>query len=127
MFLRFFRIAATAALIYLFFRVGYPLPGHQLYHMLVVLGILVAAAVLTVGLQLVEFASTKAPLVLEALFAGAVLVGLGFTMPARRGPILPQLLQGRFPTESSVREGLGLIGMDPKSETSQRIIKLFPR
>ena len=61
------------------------------------------------------------------MFAAAVLVGLGFTMPARRGPILPQLLQGRFPTQSSVKEGLENLGMDPKSDASRKIIAVFPR
>lgn len=127
MFFRFFRITATSSLIYLFFRVGYPLPGHQIYHMLAILVILAAAAIVSVGLHLMEFASVKLPLIIEALFAAAVVVVLGFTMPARRGPILPQLLAGRLPTQGSVRDGLENIGMDPKSDASQTIIGVFPK
>ncbi|MFA6318720.1 MAG: hypothetical protein WC943_15030 [Elusimicrobiota bacterium] len=127
MFTRFFRITAAASLIYLFFRVGYPEPGHQIYHTLVVLTLLGATAILTVGLQIVEFSSTKLPLVLESLFVAAVLVVLGFTMPSPRGPILPQLLTGRFPTQSSVRDGLENLGMDPRSQASRKIIAVFPR
>ncbi|MBI4676201.1 MAG: hypothetical protein HY748_01320 [Elusimicrobia bacterium] len=127
MFFRFIRITAATGLIYLLLRVGYPVEGHQIFHMLAVLAILTAATVVTVALQLMEFASVKLPLILEAAFAAAVFVVLGFTMPSKRGPILPQILEGRLPTQSSVREGLARLGLDPKSDASKRIIAVFPK
>lgn len=124
---RLMRMVGSSAVIYLFFRVGYPEPGHQIYHMLVIIGILGVSGILSFGLSLMGFVSTKMPLLLEALFAAALVVVLGFTMPAKGGPALPQLLNGKFPTQGSVREGLTMLGVDPKSEHARKVVEFFPR
>lgn len=127
MILRMTRMVGSSAFIYLFYRVGYPEPGHQVYHMLVIIGILGVSGILTFGLSLVSFASVKLPLLLEAVYAAALVVVLGFTMPAKGGPALPQLLNGKFPTQGSVSEGLAMLGVDPKSEHARKVVEFFPR
>ncbi|MBI5209060.1 MAG: hypothetical protein HY927_03710 [Elusimicrobia bacterium] len=125
MIMRLIRIMLCSGAVYLFIRVGYPEPGNNVYQVLVILGILGGAGVLTVALRLLEFASAKLPALLEAAFIVAVIVVLGFTMPAKGGPALPQVLEGDLPTQSSVREGLAQLGVDANSPNARKLIGLF--
>lgn len=121
------RLLFGAAFSYAFLRVGYPEPGHSVYHVLAPLVILGAAMALAFALTLLEFASRSIPVLSEALFTVAVFVVLGLTMPAKGGPALPQLMAGAYPTRASVAEGLPLVWVDPRSATGRRIVALFPR
>lgn len=127
MIVRFIRVLISSTIIYLFFRVGYPEPGHSVYHTLAPLGILGGAAIMAFALRLVEAFSDRAPLLLEALFAAVVVVALGFTMPAKKEPPLARLLRGEVPTQSAVKDGLDQLGIDPKSDAARKVIGIFPR
>lgn len=121
------RLLLIPAGIYGFYVMSFPDTSGTVYHV-ASLSIIAGGAVgLFMFMKLVDVGSMAVKVLVELVFAFAVAMYFGYTMPQLSGKApLEQWAEGVRPTQSTARRGLEKLKLDPDG-VLKPVVKLFPK
>lgn len=121
------RLLAVPAAIYGLMVMSFPDTSNQVYHV-ASLSIVAGGAIgLFMFMKVIDVSSAAIKIGLELVFAAAVLLYFGYTMPQLSGKApLEQWAEGVRPTRSTAKRGLEKLHLDPDGFL-EPVVKLFPK
>ncbi len=122
------RTFVLGLLVYGAIAVCWPDWSGQAYHMLVISAIAGGAVGVWLLHKVLDLGEGVAKIGVEVGFLVALALFVGYTMPQKSGkPPFEQWAAGARPTQSSVRQGIDRLGVNPNGPVARRVVELFPK